>query len=61
MADVINLRQKRKQKARMEKEEKAEQNRRLHGRTKAEKELKKKEEARSKRHLEGHRLDQEEE
>jgi hypothetical protein len=61
MADVINLRQKRKQKARTEKEGKAEQNRRFYGRTKAEKELKKKEEARRARHLEGHRLGEEEE
>jgi len=38
-ADVVNLRQFRKTKARAEKEKAAEQNRILHGRTKAEKNL----------------------
>lgn len=38
-ADVINLRQFRKAKARSEKESQADQNRALHGRTKAEKKL----------------------
>ncbi len=38
-ADVVNLRQFRKQKARDDKEKTAEQNRILHGRTKAEKNL----------------------
>ncbi|TPL90669.1 DUF4169 family protein [Mesorhizobium sp. B2-3-13] len=37
MADIVNLRQLRKQKARAEKEQMASQNRALHGRTKAEK------------------------
>ncbi len=38
MADIVNLRQARKQKARAEKERVAGQNRALHGRAKAEKE-----------------------
>jgi hypothetical protein len=37
MADIVNLRQARKNKARDEKERVAEQNRALHGRTRAEK------------------------
>ncbi|MEI9414062.1 DUF4169 family protein [Mesorhizobium sp. Cs1321R2N1] len=37
MADIVNLRQLRKQKARADKEQTASQNRALHGRTKAEK------------------------
>lgn len=37
MADVVNLRQFKKQKARSDREVQAEQNRALHGRTKAEK------------------------
>ncbi|TPI27355.1 DUF4169 family protein [Mesorhizobium sp. B3-2-1] len=37
MADIVNLRQARKQKARDDKEQAASQNRALHGRTKAEK------------------------
>lgn len=37
MADIINLRQARKQKARADKAEQADKNRRLHGRSKAEK------------------------
>ncbi|TIP55651.1 MAG: DUF4169 family protein, partial [Mesorhizobium sp.] len=35
MADIVNLRQARKQKARADKERLAEQNRALHGRSKA--------------------------
>lgn len=38
MADIVNLRQARKQKARIEKDRLASQNRALHGRTKAERE-----------------------
>ncbi|MET3579390.1 hypothetical protein ABID19_002421 [Mesorhizobium robiniae] len=38
MADIVNLRQARKQKARTEKERLAEQNRTLHGRSKADRE-----------------------
>ncbi|WP_378950009.1 DUF4169 family protein [Mesorhizobium sp. ANAO-SY3R2] len=37
MADIVNLRQFKKQKARSDRESLAEQNRALHGRTKAEK------------------------
>ena len=38
MADIVNLRQARKQKARAERERLAEQNRTLHGRSKADRE-----------------------
>ncbi|BCH16050.1 MULTISPECIES: DUF4169 family protein [unclassified Mesorhizobium] len=38
MADIVNLRQARKQKARADKERLAEQNRALHGRSKADRE-----------------------
>jgi hypothetical protein len=38
MADIVNLRQARKQKARIEKDRLASKNRALHGRTKAERE-----------------------
>ncbi|MER8827083.1 DUF4169 family protein [Mesorhizobium sp. M0938] len=38
MADIVNLRQARKQKARADKERLAEQNRTLHGRSKADRE-----------------------
>ncbi len=38
MADIVNLRQARKRKARAEKERVAEQNRALHGRSKADRE-----------------------
>lgn len=54
MSEIINLRQKRKDKARVEKDKQAEQNRRLHGRTKAEKQKQKLETDRAERHLSGH-------
>ncbi len=57
MADIINLRTVRKQKARADKAITAEQNRRLHGRTKAERELDAAEKARAERQIEGHKRD----
>jgi len=48
MSNVVNLNKFRKQKAKLEKERKAEQNRRLHGRTKAQRQR----EAAQKRKLE---------
>lgn len=61
MADIINLRQKRKEKARSEKEKQAEANRQKHGRTKAEKKHTKMESEIAERRLEGHKRDNEEE
>lgn len=56
MAKVINLKQARKEKARNEKDKKAEANRAFHGMTKAEK-LKAREEKRKlSNHLDGHKL-----
>ncbi|MER9326220.1 DUF4169 family protein [Mesorhizobium sp. M0488] len=55
MADIVNLRQARKQKARLEKEHTADQNRALHGRTKAEKERDRMTADRSERFVAGHR------
>lgn len=57
MAEVINLRQKRKAKSRDEKEKQAEQNRLLHGRTKTEKSLTKAEAERATRAHDGHKRD----
>ena len=57
MADVVNLRQARKQKARAEKEQAAAENRAVHGRTKAEKQRHKIETGRAADFVEGHRLD----
>jgi len=55
MADIVNLRQARKQKARLEKEREAGHNRALHGRTKAEKERDRLTADTSQRFLAGHR------
>ncbi|MBB3018076.1 hypothetical protein FHR70_001116 [Microvirga lupini] len=60
MAEIINLRQARKQKARAEKEARAEQNRITFGRTKAEKTLTKVEQDMTKTRLEGHKRDSDE-
>ena len=60
MTDVINLRQKRKAKARDDKGKQAAENRRIHGRTKAQKQLDKKEAERSKKHLDSHKLERDE-
>ena len=58
MADIINLRNVRKQKARAEKETQAEQNRILFGRTKAEKLKQAAEKAQADKHIEGHKRDE---
>ncbi|MBF9194592.1 DUF4169 family protein [Microvirga terrestris] len=60
MAEIINLRQARKHKARAEKEIRAEQNRASFGRTKAEKALSKAEQDLAKSRLEGHKRDSDE-
>lgn len=57
MAEIINLRQARKQKARAEKEARADQNRTTFGRTKAEKELTKAEQDLAQRRLDSHKRD----
>ena len=60
MAEIINLRQARKQKARVEAEKTAEQNRISFGRTKAERKLTGAERDKAARHIDGHRLDRDE-
>lgn len=58
MADnVINLRQARKAKARTDKEQTADENRRRHGRTKAEKDAENITKTKANQHLDGHHLD----
>ena len=57
MAEIINLRQARKNKARADKEARAEQNRITFGRTKAEKELSKAERELAQRRLDSHKRD----
>ena len=57
MAEIINLRMARKQKARAEKDVQAQQNRILFGRTKAEKLKQAAEKAQADRHIDGHRKD----
>lgn len=54
MAEIVNLRQIRKRKARDDKELAAAQNRALHGRTKAERERDRKAEEKSRTVLDGH-------
>ncbi|EKV30566.1 hypothetical protein C882_4525 [Caenispirillum salinarum AK4] len=56
MAEIINLRHARKQRARAEKEQQAADNRRKHGRTKAERRATDAERARADRDLSGKRL-----
>ncbi len=58
MAEIINLKNARKQKARSDKDAKAEQNRILFGRTKAEREQQAAEKARAAKHIDGHRKDE---
>ncbi|ODT50011.1 MAG: hypothetical protein BGO80_05655 [Devosia sp. 63-57] len=58
MADIINLRQVRKQKARSDKENVAAQNRVLHGRTKAEKQREATERQRAERLIDGHKREE---
>jgi hypothetical protein len=60
MAEVINLNRKRKAKSRIENEKKASQNRIKYGRTKQEKTIEKRNAKRVESHLEGHKLDTEE-
>jgi hypothetical protein len=57
VAEIINLRQARKQKARVEAEKTAEQNRIAFGRTKAERKLTEAERDKAARHIDGHKLD----
>lgn len=57
MADIVNLRQFKKQKARGERETLAEQNRALHGRTKTEKERDRLGAEHAERFVDGHRRD----
>jgi Spy/CpxP family protein refolding chaperone len=56
MAKVVNLNKFRKQKAKVEKEQRAETNRRLHGRTKAERLLELKQKQQLDKKLDGARL-----
>ncbi|MEZ0170059.1 DUF4169 family protein [Microvirga sp. TS319] len=58
MAEIINLRQARKQKARAEKEARAEQNRIAFGRTKAERELTRAERELAERRIDSHKRDE---
>lgn len=60
MTEVINLNQKRKANARVQKEKKASENRVKYGRTKAEKQKEKREAERAQRHLQGHKRETEE-
>ncbi len=56
MADLVNLRQVRKRKARQDKERTAAENRALHGRSKAERERDRMADDKALRFLDGHRL-----
>ncbi|WP_082530906.1 DUF4169 family protein [Devosia sp. Root436] len=58
MADIINLRNVRKQKARAGKEAQAAQNRVLFGRTRAEKLKQAAEKAQADKHIEGHKKEE---
>lgn len=58
MADIVNLRAFRKQKARAGKEEAAEANRLKFGRTKTEKQRDALEKARAAKHIEGHKREE---
>jgi hypothetical protein len=60
MAEIINLRNARKQKARAEKASQAEQNRISFGRTKAEKQLSAAEKALADKRIDGHKRDEDE-
>lgn len=57
MAEIINLRRARKDRARTEREKEAEENRIRFGRTRAEKEQASREAGQAARHLDGHRLE----
>lgn len=58
MADVINLRQARKTRARAEKEQTAQQRRALFGRTKAQRQLDEQQASKDRSQLDGKKLDQ---
>lgn len=60
MAEIINLRRARKAKARSEREAEAEANRRLHGRSGAEKKREADTRERAARHIDGHRREPDE-
>ncbi|WP_293807421.1 DUF4169 family protein [uncultured Bosea sp.] len=60
MAEIVNLRQVRKQKARAQAEKTAAQNRIAFGRTKAERKLTEAERDKAARHVDGHKLDRDE-
>ena len=60
MTEIINLRQKRKAKARTEKEKMASENRLKYGRTKEEKQKETLESKRDQRHLDGHKREKDE-
>lgn len=55
MADIVNLRQFRKQKVRADKERVAEQNRAMHGRSRAEKARHRDEALKAEKFVDGHR------
>jgi hypothetical protein len=59
MADIVNLRQARKSKARRDKAKDADANRAAHGREKSEKALTKAREEKAARDLDAHKIDQE--
>jgi hypothetical protein len=61
MADVINLNQKRKAKARTDKEQRAAENRIKFGRTKEEKKLEAAKAEKQQRHIDGHKLEKDNE
>jgi predicted nucleic acid-binding protein len=56
MAEIVNLRRARKQRARSEAEAQAEQNRLIHGRSKSEKRATEAERLKAAQQLDGHRL-----
>lgn len=61
MAEIINFNKKRKAKLRLDKEQKAAENRVKFGRTKQQKLIEKQENEREQRHLDGHKLEKNEE
>lgn len=61
MADIVNLKHRRKQKTRAEKDRKAEANRAAHGTPKHLRQKKEAEDERAARQIEGHRLDEDDE
>lgn len=60
MANIINLNKKRKSKLKAEKGKKAAENRVKFGRTKKEKQLEQQDRERNEQHLDGHKLDRDE-